>query len=162
MKNRIGRGLVVACLGVVTLLMPLLVSSHRIDEAHRNLILDGMTVAEVEDIFGAPAGVYDWAVVDESLSVKYATYRALIYLARMQEAEAANQEQIRYYAPARALKLKLRRLALEGTTNKTWTSRHGSVTVSFDHDGRVVLVGDWMTTHLEPPWKKWWDKIKGK
>jgi hypothetical protein len=121
-----------------------------------------MTAAEVEDIFGAPPGVYDWAVVDESLSVKYATYRALIFLARVQEAEAAAQDQVRYYAPARALKVKLRRLALEGMTNKTWTSRHGSVTISFDDDGRVVWVGDWMTTHLEPPWKKWWDKYKGK
>jgi len=34
---------------------------RRIDEAHFQLITEGMTEAEVEAIFGVPAGSYDWA-----------------------------------------------------------------------------------------------------
>jgi hypothetical protein len=38
-------------------LYPLLApASHRIDEAHFQLITEGMTEAEVEGIFGLPAG----------------------------------------------------------------------------------------------------------
>jgi hypothetical protein len=44
------------------LLYPLLAPPpHRIDEAHFQLIAEGMTEAEVEAIFGVPAGSYDSA-----------------------------------------------------------------------------------------------------
>jgi len=47
---------------IVTLFYPLLAPPpHRIDEAHFQLITEGMTEAEVEAIFGVPAGSYDWA-----------------------------------------------------------------------------------------------------
>jgi hypothetical protein len=43
-------------------LYPLLAPTpHRIDEAHFQLIAEGMTEAEAGAIFGAPAGAYDWA-----------------------------------------------------------------------------------------------------
>src|SRR5262245_10856951 len=117
MKNRIGRGLVVVFLGVTTLLMPLLVSSHRIDEAHRNLIREGMTAAEVESIFGVPAGTYDWAVQDE-LEYRLAYYRVLrVY------------EQAIVTRSAQTLSAKKLALALRDSNTQTWTSRHGSVMI---------------------------------
>ena len=162
MKGRIPRGMVVVLLAAITLFFPLLVSPHRIDEKHRDLIREGMTEAEVADIFGAPAGVYDWAVLDESQALKIATYRALVYLARLQDAQSTEQKETRFYAPVSALTLKLRRLSLGGMTTKTWTSRHGSVTISFDDDGQVAWVGDWHKTHVVPPWERWWKKVTGK
>jgi hypothetical protein len=50
----------------VSLLYPLLAPTpHRIDESHFSLVRVGMTEADVEAIFGVPAGSYDWAVEEE-------------------------------------------------------------------------------------------------
>jgi hypothetical protein len=56
----------VTALALITFLYPLgAPPRHRIDERHFKLIRPGMTEAEVEAIFGAPAGVYDWVMVVE-------------------------------------------------------------------------------------------------
>lgn len=49
---------VVVVLGFYPLLAP---TPHRIDQAHFELIKQGMAKADVEAIFGVPAGQYDWA-----------------------------------------------------------------------------------------------------
>jgi hypothetical protein len=163
MKRRIGRGLLIVLLATITLFLPLLVSSHRIDEEHRNLIRTGMTAAEVESIFGAPAGTYDWAVMDDAL--RLARYRELIFLAHMVALDA--DKELSGAAESRAA-AKRGYLALgDGAIvvadhTQTWTSRHGSVTIGFDDAGRVRWVSGWLKTRVEPPWKKWWDKILGK
>jgi hypothetical protein len=154
MKRRISRAFVVMALAAITLLMPLLVSSHRIDEAHRNLIREGMTAAEVENVFGAPAGTYDWAVRDES-EYRLAYYRVLrVY------------EQAIVTRSAQALSARKLAVALRDSNwadnAQTWTSRHGSVMIFFDQNGQVNCVSGWHKVRVEPPWKKWLDKIKGK
>jgi hypothetical protein len=61
----IRRPLILAIFVLITLFFPLLAPpAHRIDQNHFLLIQTGMTEAEVEAIFGVPAGVYDWAVDD--------------------------------------------------------------------------------------------------
>ena len=157
MKRRIGRSLVVIGLAAITLLLPLLVSSHRIDEAHRNLIREGMTAAEVESIFGVPAGTYDWAVRDEMEWRRLAHYGHLMHLARL-EAISLEKPQA---AAAEKFALAIRDSNWAENV-QTWTSRHGSVTIGFDPEGYVNWVSGWQKVRIEPPWKKWWDKIKGK
>src|SRR5437773_11169837 len=51
----------VGLLGLYPLLAP---TPHRIDQAHADLIVQGMTKEQVEAIFGVPAGQYDWAEQD--------------------------------------------------------------------------------------------------
>src|SRR6266581_1418040 len=48
----------VGLLGLYPLLAP---TPHRIDRAHADLIVQGMTKEQVEAIFGVPVGQYDWA-----------------------------------------------------------------------------------------------------
>jgi hypothetical protein len=48
----------VCLLGLYPILAP---PAHRIDQAHADLIVQGMTKEQVEAIFGVPAGEYDWA-----------------------------------------------------------------------------------------------------
>jgi len=156
MKRRIGRSLLVVGLAAITLLLSLLVSSHRIDEAHRNLIGEGMTAADVESIFGVPAGTYDWAVLDERDVRRLAYSRVLrIY----EQAIVINSAQTSPTATKLAQALRDGNWA---ENLQTWTSRHGSVTICFDHAGQVTWLSGWDKVRIEPPWKKWWDKIKGK
>src|SRR5262245_46582104 len=132
MKRRLCRGLVIVVLAAVTLLLPLLVSSHRIDEAHRHLIREGMTAAAVESLFGVPAGTYDWAVRDVS-EYRLAYYRVLrLY------------EQARVTGSAQTLSEKKLALLFRDSNwannAQTWTSRHGSVTIFFNQSGNVSWV----------------------
>src|SRR5262245_49350491 len=65
MKRRFRRGMLAALIAGVTFFYPLLAPTpHRIDEAHFRQIQPGMTRAQVEAIFGAPPGEYDWAEAD--------------------------------------------------------------------------------------------------
>src|SRR5262245_12472544 len=62
MKSRFSLGLLAALIAGITLFYPLLAPTpHRIDEAHFKLIEKGMSLAQVEAIFGVPSGNYDWA-----------------------------------------------------------------------------------------------------
>ena len=160
MKRRFLRCFVVIAVAAITLLWPLLASPHRIDEAHGKLIRKGMTAEAVESIFGAPAGTYDWAVLDDSTQ----RHLLLFYLARLDAVQDAQSDAMREAN-------RFHRLALAahadsefawGGNMQTWTSRHGSITICFDHAGRASWIGPWQKTRVEPPWKKWWEKIKGK
>jgi hypothetical protein len=63
---RLCRGLLLILFVAVTFFFPLSAPiPHRIDGVHRFLIERGMTEAEVEGIFGVPAGSYDGAIVEE-------------------------------------------------------------------------------------------------
>src|SRR5262245_24797674 len=121
MKRRLCRGLVIVVLAAITLLLPLLASSHRIDEAHRNLIREGMTAADVESLLGVPAGTYDWAVRDES-EYRLAYYRVLLHY-----------QHVKATRSAQTLSAKKLAVALRDSNwaenAQTWTSRHGSVTI---------------------------------
>jgi len=164
MKRRFMRCFVVVSLAAITLLFPLLASPHRIDEAHRNLIRGGMTVAEVESIFGVPAGTYDWAVDHGPIHRQLAEYRVRIYVAHeiakaQREVVKAADETARQAA---RMKLALQPLLPSLDRAQTWMSRHGSVTIFFDNAGHVTGIGGWEKTRVEPRWKKWWAKIRGK
>ena len=158
MKRRCGRGLVIILLAAITLFFPLLVSRHRIDEAHRDLIREGMTVAEVEDIFGAPPGAYDWAVADNDPAVQWAIYKAYMYLARDERQKADGKPAVLVVGSRHR---EHESLALSDHM-QTWTSRHGSVTIGFNDSGRLTWVGGWHTTHVQPPWQRWWKRMTGK
>lgn len=157
MKCRIGRGFVVIGLTAITLFLPLLVSPHRIDETHRNLIREGMTAGDVESIFGVPQGNYDWAVPDDAYAYRIKLYYALISLAERQVDARQDQPVV---VPVAGMNSRQRRSQI--SRRETWTSRHGSVTIGFDDGDRVTFIGGWRKVRVEPPWKKWWDKIRGK
>jgi hypothetical protein len=58
--QRFLRGTIAVLMIGTLFLYPLLAPPpHRIDEPHFQLITEGMTEAEVEAIFGVPAGSYD-------------------------------------------------------------------------------------------------------
>src|SRR5882672_2689865 len=63
MKCRCSGGLVLALLLIILFFYPMLAPPvHRIDADHYALIRNGMSLDEVELVFGVPAGHYDWAV----------------------------------------------------------------------------------------------------
>ena len=164
-RNTLSRGLLVVLLFAVTVLYPLLAPpAHRIDNAHRVLIREGMTLADVESVFGVPAGAYDWAVASPRPGH---LHTALIYLVRQQRAIAA-QEVLMAPAPstpegstaARLIKLTYDRLELAHDT-RTWTGRHGSVSIGFDDAGRITWIDSVQDTRRDPPWNRWWRKLTG-
>jgi hypothetical protein len=152
MKRRLGRGLLVMFLAAITLFFPLLAAPHRIDQAHRELIRTGMTVAEVEAIFGVPAGDYDWAVRDPVHDlIEFYMLDELLVAAQVQHAnERSGKEQAEASSTVLHFALGNR---LHG---QTWTSRHGSVRICFDDAGRVTDIGAWHNSHVVPPWQRWW------
>jgi hypothetical protein len=133
MNQRLGRIAIAGGLITITLFLPLLAPMpHRIDEEHFRLIKEGMTEADVEAIFGAAAGSYDWAVADYSMA--YDTAVALIV-------SGASPNEV----------------AMED-----WVSRHGMFTVYFSREGRVTGTRSWDRVRLEPPWQHWWRKFTAK
>ena len=157
MKRRLSRCLTIVLLAAIALFFPLLASPHRIDEAHRNMIRDGMTIAEVENIFGVPAGTYDWAVVESEARNHY--YEVLMAHMETQYRELARNNQ--KIPLAVAVETPRRRIAF-GDRIQSWTSRHGSVIIGFDESGLVSWVSGWHRVRVEPPWNKWWKKLFGK
>jgi hypothetical protein len=125
---------VVAALVGVSVIFPLLASPHRIDETHFRLIASGMSEAEVEAVFGVPAGEYDWAV-SQLLSMDELIVRALA------------SADVRPY----------RSVAGESIDSfKTWTSRHGSFRLWFDDRAKVMPIIQRGEVRIEPPWQRWW------
>jgi hypothetical protein len=105
--------------------------SHRIDEAHFRLIRAGMTEAEVEGIFGVPAGVYDWVMVLEE------KYQTVIAPDPYSNAIVAIHTQ---YDPE----------------SRVWISRHGIYGVTVDQENCVRTVHGFIGgPRIEPPWKRW-------
>jgi hypothetical protein len=63
--RRFSRLLLLALVAIVIGFYPLLAPTpHRIDQEHFDLIQEGMMKADVEAIFGVPAGNFDWAEPD--------------------------------------------------------------------------------------------------
>ena len=111
-------------------LFPLLAPPpHRIDEAHFQLITEGMTEAEVEAIFGVRAGSYDWARPKMEFD----------WLALFDGLDGR---------PARL-----------GQRRENWMSRHGAYAVWFDERGHVKGKGYGGSTRVEFPWRTWWQKL---
>jgi hypothetical protein len=158
MKRRLGRGLLVILLAAITLFFPLLAAPHRIDQAHRELIRSGMTLAEVEAIFGVPAGDYDWATRDNRLEFELAIFE--LEVIRLQaDSERLRMDAIQRNLPQTETALAGLRISALGRDPQTWTSRHGSVTIWFDATGCVTSVGTWQSSRVEPPWQRWWRKV---
>src|SRR5262245_41430890 len=126
MKRRLSQCLMIVLLATITLFFPLLASPHRIDEAHRNLIREGIPAAEVESIFGVPAGSYDWAVVEDSYKLQYIRY--LIRIHRAEQLLALENQKLEVPLAA-AVEPRRKRAAMNDELH-SWTSRHGSVTIS--------------------------------
>jgi hypothetical protein len=112
---------------------------HRIDQAHFDLIQVGMTKADVETLFGVPAGGYDWAEPDSPYIWD------IVYFDRAHVAyERAFNLKL---AQAVALEWDARFVRLPETVRETWTSKHG-ISMTGERGVRIV-----------PPWQRWWRKV---
>lgn len=149
----------VGLLGLYPLLAP---TPHRINQAHADLITQGMTKDQVEAIFGVPAGQYDWA--EEGGHERF----FLAYL-RLIEVEASHRIKLAA-KPRKALVAQddsddevvigaLREFRVPFQTSLTWTSRHGSFMFWFDENECVVSANSWTEVRTVPPWQRWWKTI---
>jgi hypothetical protein len=157
MRRRLARLALLALLVITTFPYPLLApTAHRIDEAHFDLIADGMTKADVEAIFGVPAGKYDWATEDYSIRHFF----------------PENAE----WSPGSEDTMVVPRLTILGRTSHAfdgpdghemiravvWVGRWGACTIHFDHHHRVTAARYfWPHTRIEPPWNRWWANLRG-
>jgi hypothetical protein len=149
--QRLLRARVVMLLIGTLFLYPLLAPPpHRIDEAHFQLITEGMTEAEVEALFGVPAGSYDWARPK-------AEYAYLVAILEAQEVQLPEELYRRIPQHELGIRLAVPRL---GDTKK-WISRHGVFIVSLDERGRVVSKHHGGETRIEFPWRPLWQKLTG-
>jgi hypothetical protein len=143
--KRIGRAAVVLATVTILFFYPFLAPpAHRIDQAHLDLIKSGMTEAEVEDVFGVPAGEYDWAVaVPPNVWADISYFR----VGQTWGVEGQKQQQI---------------VIFDIGEIKSWIGRHGAFHVIFDRQGRVCSTGWVGKTRIEPPWNRWWRQWTGK
>jgi hypothetical protein len=154
MNQRVGRIGVAVGLIAITLFLPLLAPMpHRIDKTHFQLIKPGMTEAEVEAIFGVPAGGYDWTVRDENMRIDVLTTFMPGWDEKIPADQPAYSGRTMFISAQHGPNPRL----------QTWFSRHGVYYVVLDQQGRVAVTGSgWGKTRREPPWHKWWQKIAGK
>ena len=137
---------------IVTLFYPLLAPPpHRIDEAHFQLITEGMTEAEVEAIFGVPAGSYDWARPQTDLIW-------LVAVAEMQQFEVPAGRDHRIVQQELGIRITVPRLDAPVHKTKQWVGRHGVFAVSLDERGCVVDKHSG-PTRVEFPWQDWWRRL---
>ena len=139
----------VAVLGLYPLLAP---PAHRIDQAHAARIVNGMTMDQVEAIFGVPAGGYDWAEPKANMLVLI----DIDFLGAIQFVGAPlvpDEPTVDLHFPNRVA-------AWSGGPSWSWTSRHGFFSVAFDPQGRVVSTGMSDEVRIVPPWWAWWQKAK--
>ena len=160
MKRRIGRAAILLATATILFFYPFLAPPpHRIDQAHFDMIKSGMTEAQVESIFGVPAGEYDWAVNQPMhvwADVSYFTVKSW-------RASGTTPQQL--------VSFDIRPVDIDCpaifpgswlTEVKSWTGRHGAFHVVFDRRGRVSS-GGWVgETRIEPPWQHWWRQLRGK
>jgi hypothetical protein len=135
-----------ALLVIVTFFYPLLApTAHRIDQAHFDLIKDGMTKAEVEAILSVRAGKYDWATADEWF-VYVGAYEAAdqgIGICSLPVIQSAFDSD-------------------EPGQPSLWVGRHGACAIHFDHRQRVTARRSFSPQiRIEPPGKNWWAKLRG-
>lgn len=169
MRRFCKRGSPVGLFLLITFFYPLLAPpAHRIDEAHFEQITVGMSLEDVESRFGAPAGSYDWAVPDNAISF-FPPALALIVRApsrihtsivsEVVVARASNDAMVCVLSNSQPSQLNVNRVVLTvnylASNSRTWTSRHGTCTIHFDENNRVVVKSGWGKTHLEPPWHNW-------
>jgi hypothetical protein len=146
--GRLARLLLLAAVAGVGFVYPLLAPTpHRIDQNHFELIKDGMTMAEVEAIFGVPAGRYDWAEPDS-------VGRVRIWMALGQAVQAQQGRDthlgIRFLTGVKTFS--------DGGVNEMWVSRHGAFTVHFDANDRVAWKSE-DGVRIVPPWQRWWQSL---
>jgi hypothetical protein len=147
MRRFISRFLLIALLAVVIGFYPLLAPTpHRIDQAHFELIQEGMTQSEVAAIFGVPAGRYDWAEADyPTISLKI-THKTAINLQAIETIPVK-------FKPIDSTGTVFR---FDALASERWVSRHGAFTLFFNDQGRVASRSAWTSVRIEPPWKRWW------
>jgi hypothetical protein len=158
MKYKFSRGLLAILVVSVTFFYPLLAPvPHRIDEAHFKLIEKGMSVAQVEAIFGVPPGEHDCAHCDY-VGMNWKTVTNL--------QDALQQFQDSRDDSAQTLP---KAMAFSGGSIQfvrmeclTWSSSSGSFTICLDGDRRVTSTGSWPYMRRVPPWSSFWEKIFGK
>jgi hypothetical protein len=150
-KHRFRRAVILVLLLMITFVFPLLAPpQHRIDPEHFRLIKGGMTEAELEAIFGVPAGGYDWAVRSPDYPINVLTLFAPSIQDGFPPLQAALFREVQDGSGMSKPNLRAR----------TWVSRHGVFHVILDERGRVAITGSgWETVRIEPPWRKWWDKL---
>ena len=154
--QRLMRATVILLLIGTLFLYPLLAPPpHRIDEAHFQLITEGMTEAEVEAIFGVAAGSYDWARPQTDLIW-------LVAVAEMQQFEVTAELDHRIVQQELGIRVAVPRLDAPVHKTKQWVSRHGAFGVSLDERGRVASKLNGGPTRVEFPWQAWWRKLNGK
>jgi hypothetical protein len=165
-------GVLVGLLGLYPLLAP---PAHRIDKDHFELIQNGMTLADVESIFGQPAGNYDWAVADDARVWSFALTK-LSVLSAIPDIQAdvvvlneMNVDVLAQVGTPNAAKLGKRQTVIwtnlgaqiRSADTMGWTSRHGACTLWFDQHGRVSHKSEWAESRIVPPWQTWWKKLFG-
>jgi hypothetical protein len=164
-------GLLICLLGLYPLLAP---PAHRIDQDHFDLIHNGMTLGEVESIFGQPAGNYDWAVAEganvwfldfagANFTLDVSGGRRLLPLGTLSVDFDGDGFLDLHVAKSQG---GLRTVVWSDLTGscraaKTWTSRHGTCTIAFDQHGRVSGNAGWGESRVLPPWQTWWKKLVG-
>jgi hypothetical protein len=117
------RAVVVVFLLGTLFLYPLLAPPpHRIDEAHFQLITEGMTEAEVQAIFGVPAGSYDWARPKPEL----------IWLTALVEAQHLELQDFARQVGRHKLTVRLVDAPVPVQATKNWISRRGAFIVSLN------------------------------
>jgi hypothetical protein len=145
MKHRIGRGLTVVAVAGITFFYPLLAPTpHRIDEAHLKMIRNGMSLAEVESIFGVPPGEDDSAEWDLKAA-----------MADLEQTEWRitfgnfNPYVVSCIAPIDSIVLdeELKR-------RKKWVSCNGSFSVQLDTSGLVSSTWHSKFVRIVPPWER--------
>src|SRR5262245_29214802 len=102
--------------------------SDSIDQPHFDLIQDGMTRANVETIFGMPAGQYDWAESESHARIWHAFAALRLEEAKMLERKTATQ--VGTLEDTMDLRRRLiaeaRSFYSRAAASETWTSRLGA------------------------------------
>ena len=157
MRRRWNRMLLAALVASITFFYPLLAPTpHRIDQAHADLIVRGMTKEQVEAIFGVPDGSYDWAEADGRARhpVHLALFDVLArerFVTQIQAASMADGNDQMVLEELRVSPIYIQ-------TSLTWTSRHGAFIIWFDDRERVVSVNSSTEVRIVPPWQRWWSR----
>ena len=163
-------GIIVGLLGFYPLLAP---PAHRIDKDHFELVQKGMTLGEVESIFGQAAGTYDWAVPEDGMirlwdvasGNRIAIGGVAIIPSSTKVVAAAFSSDGLWLAAPNSKNARFATTVFLGTrfapNIHTWTGRHGTCTISFDDELRVTGKTGWGESRVEPPWSKWWKKWFG-
>lgn len=151
MRRCLPRFALLALLVFVTFFYPLLApTAHRIDQAHFDLIKGGMTKAEVEAIFGVPAGEYDWASVGMP--------PALFDIVKSQPHVGWSIQTTEGTLRSRASDSGN---SHERTIPHVWLGRHGVCTIHIDNRQRATEFRYfWPHVEVEPPWNRWWARLR--